>query len=200
MFKTIHWYDYKIKKRNKNEFEKDFFKLINQTAFGKIKENVRNHRDIELVKADEKRSKLVSEPNYHTENNFPKNLLEVEMKKTKVKMNKSVYLGMSIIDISKMLTYEFRYDCIKSKHGDKAKLCCMNTYSFVIHIITKGFYKDIGNDVERWFHQSNYDENKTGKIPLLKGMNKKVTGSFKDELRGKIMAEFVGIRPKTYAI
>ena len=85
------------------------------------------------------------------------------------------------------------------KYGDKAKLCYMDTDNFVIDILTEDFYKDIANDVERWFDTSNYDENKTGKRLLLICMNTNVLGLFKDELGGKIMTEFVGIRPKTYA-
>ena len=88
------------------------------------------------------------------------------MKKAKVKMNKPAYLGMSILDISKTLMYEYWYDYIKPKYGGKAKLCYMETDSFIIHIITDDFYKDIADDVERWFDTSNYDENKTGRRPL----------------------------------
>ena len=117
-------------------------------------ENVRKHRDIKLVTTDEKRNKLVSEPNYHTTKHFSENLLAIEMKKTKVKMNKPVYLGMSILDISKTLMYEFWYDYIKPKYQDRAKLCYTNTVSFVIHIKTEDFYKDITNDAERWFDTS----------------------------------------------
>ena len=105
----------KLRKEAKNEFEKDFFKLMNNSVFGKTMENVRKHRDIKLVTTEEKRSKLVSEPNYHTTKYFSENLLAIEMKKTKVKMNKPVYLGMSIVDISKTLMYKFRYDYIKPK-------------------------------------------------------------------------------------
>ena len=112
-------------------------------------ENVRKHRDIKLVTTDEKRNKLVSEPNYHTTKRFSENLLVIEMKKTKVKTNKPIYLGISILDISKTLMYEFGYDYIKLKYGDRAKLCYMGTDSFIIHIITEDFYEDIGDDVER---------------------------------------------------
>ena len=118
------------------------------------------------------------------------------MKKTKVKMNKPVYLGMSILDISKTLMYEFWYDYIKPKYKEKAKLCYMDTDSFVIHIFTEDFFEDINNDVERWFDTSNYD--KIDKRPLLIGKNKKVIGMFKDELGGKIMKEFCAPRAKTY--
>ena len=187
----------KKRKVAKNEFGKDFFKLINNSAFGKTMENVRNHRDIKLVTTEEKRSKLVSEPNYHTTKHFSENLLAIEMKKTKVKMNKPVYLGMSILDISKTLMYEFWYDYVKPKYKDKAKLCYMDTDSFVINIFTEDFFEDINNDVERWFDTSNYDEN--DKRPLPIGMNEKVYGLFKDELGGKIKKEFVALRTKTYA-
>ena len=149
----------KLRKEAKNEFEKDFFKLMNNTVFRKTMENVRYHTDLKLVTTDEERNKLVSEPNYHTTKHFSENLLAIEMRKTKVKMNNPVYLGMSILDISKMLIYEFWYAYMKPKHGDKAKLCYINTDSFVIHTITDDFYRDIANDVERWFDTSNYDEN-----------------------------------------
>ena len=147
-----------LRKEAKNDFEKDFFKLMNNAVFGKTMENVRKHRDIKLVTTDEKRNKLVSEPNYHTTKQFSENLLAIEMKKTKVKMNKPVYLGMSILDSRKTLMYEFWYDYIKPKYQDKAKLCYMDTDSFVIHIKTEDFYEDIANDVEEWFETSNYDE------------------------------------------
>ena len=96
----------KLRTEAKNEFEKDFFKLMNNSVFGKNMENVRNHRDIKLVTRDERRNKLVSEPNYHSAKHFSENLLAIEMRKTKVILNKSVYLGQAILDISKMLMYE----------------------------------------------------------------------------------------------
>ena len=117
-----------------------------------------------------KRNRLVSEPNYHTTKYFSENLLAIKMKKTKVIMNKFVYLGMSILDISKTFTYEFWYNYIKPKYGDKAKLCYMDTGSFVIYIITEDFYEDIANDIERWFDTSNRDEN--DKRPLVIGKKK----------------------------
>ena len=149
----------KLRTEGKNEFEKDFFKLINNSVFGKTMENMSNHRDIKLVTTNERRNKLVSEPNYHTSKQFSENLLAIEMKKTKVKMNKPVYLGQAIFDISKTLMNEFWYDYIKPKYQEKAKLCYMDTDSFIIHIKTEDFYKDIANDVEKWFDTSNYDKN-----------------------------------------
>ena len=107
-----------LRKKAQNEFEKNFFKLMNNSVFGKTMENVRNHRDIKLVTSDKRRKRLVSEPNYHSHKNFSEHLMAIEMKKTRVKMTKPLYLGMSILDISKILMYEFWYDYIKPKHGD----------------------------------------------------------------------------------
>ena len=120
----------KKRKEAKNELEENLFKLMINSVFGKIMENLRNHRNIKLVTTDEKRSKLISEPNYHTIKRFSENLLSIEMKKTKVKMNKPAYLGMLILDISKTLTYKFWYDYIKPKYG--AKLCYTDTGSIIL--------------------------------------------------------------------
>ena len=119
------------------------------------------------------------------------------MKKTQIFMNKPIYLSQAILDISKTLMYEFLYDYIKPKYGDKVKLCYMDTDSFIIHVKTEDFYKDISDDVSEWFDTSNYDKN--DKRPLPIGINKKVLGMFKDELGGKIMTEFVALRAKAYA-
>ena len=138
-----------LRKIAKNDFEKDFFKLMNNAVFGKTTQNARKHRDIKLVTADKKRSKLVSEPNYHTINLISENLSIIEMSKTKVKMNKTIYLGLSILEISKILMYEFWYDYMKPKYGDNVKLCYMDTGSFIMNIKTEDFHKDITDDVEK---------------------------------------------------
>ena len=103
-------------------------------------ENVRKHRDIKFVATEKRRIKLVSEPNYHTTKQFSENLIAIEMKKARVKMNKPLYLGMSILDISKTLMYEFWYDYLKPKYNDKAKLYYMDTDSFVLNIFTEDFF------------------------------------------------------------
>ena len=175
---------------------KIYFKLMNNTVFGKTMENVRKHRDIKLVTTDKRRNHLASEPNYHTTKNFSENLMAIEMKKKKVKINKLIYLSMSILDISKTLICEFWYDYTKPKYQDRAKLCYVDTDSFFIHIITEDSYKDIANVVEKWFGTSNYDEDKR---PLPIGKNKQVISLFKDELGERIMIEFVGLRSKTHA-
>ena len=156
-------------------------------------ENIRKHRDIKLVTTDKKEANwfqnqiiipLISE-----------DLSVIEMKKTKVKMNKPIYLGLSILEISKTLMYEFWYDYMKPKYNDNVRLCYMDTDSFVMHIKTNDFYKDIASDVENRFDTSNYEVNR----PLPTGKNKKVIGLMKDELGGKIITEFVTLRPKTYS-
>ena len=168
---------------------------MNNAVFGKTMENIRKHRDIKLVTTNKKRNKLVSEPNYHTINYISEDLSIIEMNKTKVKMNKPIYLGLSILDISKILMYKFWYDYMKPKHNDKVKLCCMDMDSFIMSIKTNEFSKDIANDVDKRFDTSNYEVNR----PLNTGKNKKAIGLMKDELGGKIITEFVTLRPKTYS-
>ena len=129
---------------------------MNNSVFRKTTENIRKDRDIKLVTTDKRRNQLVSEPNYHTTKWFSKNLLAIQMKKIKVKINKPVYLGLSILEISKTLMYEFWYDYIKPKYQDNAKLCYMDTNSFIINIKTEDFYEDIANDVEKRFDTLNY--------------------------------------------
>ena len=184
-----------LRKIAKNDFEKDFFNLMNNAVFGKTMENVRKHRDIKFLITVKKRSKLVSEPNYHTMNYTSEDLSISEMKITKVKMNKPIYLGLSILVISKLLMYEFWYDYMKPKYGDNEKLCYMDTDSFIMNIKTEDFYKDIINDVEKMFDTSNYECDR----PLPTGKNKKVIGLMKYKLGGRVITEFVALRPKTYS-
>ena len=121
----------------------------------------------------------------------------MEMKKTEVKMNKPIYLGQAILDISKTLMYEFWYDYIKPKYEDKARALYMDTDNFVINIKTEDFYQDIAHYVEKWFDTSKY--NKNDKRPLPVGKNEKVVDKFKDELEGKIIIAFCALRAKSYA-
>ena len=144
-----------LREKAQNEFEKNLFKLINNSGFGKTMGNVRNHRDIKLVTSDKRRKWFVSDPNYHLHKTFSDHLIAIEMKKTRVKMTKPLYLGMSILDISKILMYEFWYDYINPKYGDRAKLSYTDTDSFIIYIKTE----DISNHVEGWFDTSKYDKN-----------------------------------------
>ena len=119
------------------------------------------------------------------------------MKKTKVKMNKPLYLSASILDISKTPMYKFWYAYLKPKYEDKVKLCYTDIDSYIIYIKTEDFFEDISNDIEKWFDTSNFDKNHKRTLPI--GKNKEVPCLFKDELRGKIIIESVAPRPKTYA-
>ena len=184
-----------VRKQAKNDFEKDFFKLMNNSVFGKTMENARKHIDIKLVTTDKRRNQLVSERNYHATKWFSEKLLAIEMKKIKVKMNNPVYLGLSILEISKTLMYEFWYDYVKPKYQSNAKLCYMDADSFIINIKTEDFHVDIANDVEKRFDTSNYEINR----PLPKEKNKKIIRLMKVELGGKIKTEFAAIRAKTYS-
>ena len=129
---------------------------MNNAVYRKTMENVRNHRIIKLVNNDKKRNKLVSEPNYHTKKWFSENLLTIEMKKTSVKMNKSIYLGLAILSLSKILMYDYWYNEMKPKYEDRIRLCYTDTDSFIMHIKTEDFCKDITDDVEKKYDTSNY--------------------------------------------
>ena len=170
---------------------------MNNAVFGKTMENVRNHRDIKIVTTNKQRSKFASDPNYHSTKYISRDLLIIELKKIKVKMNKPIYLRQEILDISKTLMYEFWYDYLKPQYGNNVRLCYMDTDSFVIYIKTDDFFKYITNDVERRFDTSKYDEKNERPLPI--GKNKKVIGLFKDELDGKILTEFCALRAKAYA-
>ena len=171
----------KLKTDAKNDFQKDFFKLMNNSVFRNTIENVRKHRDIKLVTTDKRRNQLASEPNYHTTKHFSDNLMAIEMKKTRVKMNKPIYLGMSILDISKILMYEFQYNYVKPKYQNKSKLCYMDTDSSLFILKLKIFMKILQIMLKNGLTHL------TMTLTLTMGKNKKVTGLFKDELGGKIM-------------
>ena len=159
-------------------------------------ENIRKHRNIKLVTTEEKYLHTVMKPNFKSGVLFGENLIGCEMGKIKVVMNKPVYLGQAILDLSKIVMYEFHYDYMAPKYGlEKLKLCYMDTDSLVYDIKTEDFYADITDDVPARFDTSGYCPNR----PLPVGLNKKVIGLMKDELGGKIMAEFVALRPKLYS-
>ena len=187
-----------LRAKAKNNFEKDFYKLMNNSVFGKTMENIRNRVDVKLVNTEEKLRKLVAKPNLKGPPKiFSENLVSVHMKKTSLTMNKPVYLGMCILDLSKTIMYDFHYQYIKSKYGDKTKLLFSDTDSLMYEIQTEDFYKDISGDVKNRFDTSNYPENHPSGI--LTGINKKVLGKMKDEAGGKIIKEFVGLRAKLYS-
>jgi hypothetical protein len=199
-FKESNWMEKyinlntKLRKEAKNDFEKDFFKLMNCSVFGKSMENIRNRVDIRLVTDKKKALRLIKQPNFKDRALINDDLLSIEMVKTKLEFNKPIYVGFSILDLSKYLMYEFNYDVMKKKYEKKIRLIYQDTDSLIYEIITDDIYEDL-NDLKEHFDFSDYPKNH----PLYCEKNKKVVGKFKDELNGNIMIECVALKPKQYA-
>ena len=186
-----------LRKTASNSFEKDFFKLMNNSVFGKTIENIRKRQNIRLVDNRKTAFKLTKKPNFERVTIFDKNLIAAHMKKTEVYFNKPVYVGQAILDLSKTLMFDFHYNYIKDKYDTKAELLFTDTDSLMYQIQTEDFYKDISNDVESKFDTSDYPQSHPSGIPT--GLNKKVIGMFKDEVAGKQISHFIGLRPKLYS-
>ena len=184
----------KLRTAATNDFEKDFPKLMNNSVFGKTMENISKHRNIKLVTTEEKYLKTVMKPNFKSGVLFGENLMGCEMEKIKVVMNKPVYLGQAILDLSKIVMYEFHYDYMKPKFKDP-QVCYMDTDSLIHNMKTEDLYADIADDIPARFDTSGYCPNR----PLPIGLNKKVISLMEDELGGAIMTEFIAPRPKLYS-
>merc|ERR1711911_488777 len=172
----------------KNNFEKDFFKLMINSVFGKTMENIRKRVNVELVTRKGKLLKLASKPTYVSSNIFNEDLVAAHKIKVTLTLNRPAYIGMCILDLSKTLMYDFHYNYIKKKYGDKAKLLFTNTDSLTYEIEAEDVYKDFWNDKNK-FDNSNYPESS----PYFNESNKKVIGKFKDEAAGVSIIEFVGL-------
>ena len=182
------------RKNAKNAFEKDFFKLMNNSVFGKTMENLRKRVDVRLVTDDKKFIKLTSKPSYVSSKIFNKNLVAVHKIKETLTLNRPAYVGMCILDLSKTLMYDFHYNYIKKKYGNKARLLFTDTDSLTYEIEAEDVYKDFWNDKDK-FDNSDYPESS----PYFDKTNKKVIGKFKDEAAGVPICEFVGLRSKMYS-
>ncbi|XP_055310959.1 uncharacterized protein LOC129573854, partial [Sitodiplosis mosellana] len=185
----------KLRTEAKNEFEKEFYKLMINAIFGKTMENMRCRADIKLRSTWEGRYGLrsyIAMPNFKKYKIFDENLAAVELNKTHIKMEKPIAIGMSILDISKVLMYDFFYDYLKPKYGSNVTLLYTDTDSFILDVKTECFYSDMSNDIDK-YDTSDYPEPNQFNIPQA---NKKVPGVFKDELRGEIMAEYAALRAK----
>ena len=186
-----------LRKTAANSFEKDFFKLMNNSVFGKTIENIRKRQSIKLVDNRKTALKLSKKPNFERVTIFDKNLIAAHMKKTEIYFNKPMYVGQAILDLSKTLMFDFHYNYIKDKYGNKAELLFTDTDSLMFQIQTEDFYKDISKDVKSKFDTSDYPQSHPSGIPT--GLNKKVIGMFKDEVAGKQISHFIGLRPKLYS-
>ena len=180
-----------------NDFEEDYYKLKNNSVYGKTKKNIRKHRHIYLDSNNKKYGKLVSEPNYYSAKYISKKLLVTEMKKRKIYMNKPVYLRQAILELSKVLMYKFWYEYIKPKYSSNVNLCYMDTDGFIMQVNTADFYHNISNDFNLWFDTSNYTTKLPRPLPIE--VNKKVLGMMKDELGGEIRSELCCLQAKTDA-
>ena len=193
----------KLRMQSKNTFEKNFFKLMNNSVFGKTMEDIRKRTNIELVSSRKEAEKLINKPNYTHRTIFSDKLIAFHMAKTEIYMNKPRYIGMVILDTSKTLMYNFYYGFIKPKYGDKVRLLFTDTDSLMFLIETEDFYKDIAPHVHEWFDTSNFPKGNDSFLfhpsGIPTGQNKMVIGMFKDEEGGKIITEFVGLRAKNYS-
>ena len=191
----------RLRQAAENKFEKDFFKLMNNSVFGKTMENVRKRRDIELVYDFKKFRKLVAKPNYDHATIVTENMVTVHKKKTRIEFRKPIFVGQAILDISKTCMFEFHYGYVKEKWGEKAKLCFTDTDSLLYRIETEDLFEDISGVIKARFDTSDFakDHEKVvdGTIAVV---NKKVPGLMKDESAGKQIKEFVGLKAKCYTI
>ena len=178
----------------KNSFEKDFFKLMNNSVFGKTMENIRKRVDVRLITDEKKLLKMVSKPTYVSSKIFNENLVAVHKIKETLTLNRPAYIGMCILDLSKTLMYNFHYNYIKKKYGNKAKLLFTDTDSLTYEIEAEDVYQDFWNDKDR-FDNSDYPESS----PYFDKTNKKVIGKFKDEASAVPITEFIGLRSKMYS-
>lgn len=188
-----------MRKRSTNDFEKSFFKLLNNAIFGKTMENIRSRVDVKLVEkwGGKFGARMeIAKPNFKRYRIFDEHLVAIELSKTNILMNKPIAVGMSVLDISKLTMYSFLYDFLKPKYGDKVQVAYTDTDSFILNVETSDFYEDIRNNIEM-FDTSDYPRpNKYN----IERKNKKIPGLFKDELNGNIMTEFVGLRAKCYSV
>ena len=186
-----------FRKQAKNDFEKNFYKLMNNSVFGKTMENLRNRVDIKIVRSNEKDKirKLVASPLYARHVIFTNDLVGIDMHKSRLLLNKPVYTGMTILDKSKILMYDFFYNHLKKQYGEKCEQLYTDTDSLLLKIETEDVYKDIKAN-ESFYDTSDYPK----EHPLHSTVNKKVLGKMKDECAGTPISEYVGLRPKMYSI
>ena len=178
-----------MRKNANSEFEKDFYKLMNNSVFGKTCENLKNRINVELVNNPIRMKKLCAKPSYKSFKIFNENLTAVHMAKPTLVLNRPIYVGFVVLDVSKLLMYDFHYNYIVKKYGEKAKLLFTDTDSLCYLVLIDDVYQDMMNDLHR-FDTSDYKKDHF----LYSLENKKVLGKMKDEVHGAIINEFIGLR------
>ena len=186
-----------LRKQATSGFEKDLYKLMNNSVFGKTMENLRKRVDVKLVRSHEedKLRRLIARPAFARANIFDDDLAAVQMHKSRLVLNRPIYVGMSILDLSKCLMYDFYYHQMKAQYGDRVELLYTDTDSLLLEIQTEDVYRDMGQHAGL-YDTSDYPEDH----PLHSTANKKVLGKMKDECCGRPIAEYIGLRPKMYSI
>ena len=183
-----------LRKKASNDFEKDLYKLLNNSVFGKTMESIRGRTNLELVSNDKRSMHLTKSPLYKNFNIINENLVSIQLCKKQTKFDKPIYIGMSILDLSKLTMYKHHYDYIKPLYGNNATLLFTDTDSLCYEVETDDIYKDMRNDKDR-FDTSNYPKEHF----LFDKTNAKVVCKFKDETGGTPIKEFIGIRSKCYS-
>ncbi|KAK3088565.1 hypothetical protein FSP39_020689 [Pinctada imbricata] len=189
--------DFNTQKRSeaKNDFEKDFFKLMNNAVFGKTMENMRKRMNVELVNTKRRLRKLTSKPNFLSFKIFDEDLVAVNLKKPNIVLNRPIYAGFCILELSKIFMYQFHYEFMREKYGNRASLLFTDTDSLCYEVKTHDFYHDMMTDLDR-FDTSNFEKDHF----LYSKKNCKVLGKMKDENGGKVVQEFIGLKPKMYSL
>ena len=186
-----------FRKEAKSDFETNFYKLMNNSLFGKTMENLRYRVDVKIVRSREtdKIRRLVASPSYVRHEIFGNDLAGIHMHKSRLFLNKPIYTGMTILENSKSLMYDFFYNCLKARYGPKCELIYTDTDSLLLEIETDHVYRDMAEELSL-YDTSNYPKDHL----LYSGLNKKVLGKMKDECAGRMINEAVAIRPKMYLI
>ena len=185
------------RKKAKNSFERDFWKLANNSVFGKTCENVMNRLDVRLVNERKKALKLVVKPNYKQFTIYNEDLFGIQMGLNKVKINKPSYVGVAILDLFKILMYDFYYELVKPTWGDRAEVLFTDTDSLALHVHTEDIFQDIAPHVSEWFETSKLKPGNLQGLPA--NVKTGIVGKFKDKEPNDVITEFVGLRSKCYA-
>lgn len=189
----------RLRSKATNDFDKNLYKLMNNAIFGKSMEDVRSRKIIKLTSTWSGRygaSTYIAKSNFKRSIIFDENLIAIELEKTSILMNKPVTIGMTILDISKVVMFEFYYNFLKKKYGSNICLAYTDTDSFILHIKTDDFYADMKQNLE-WYDTSDYPENNKFDMPRV---NKKKLGLFKDEVNSEIITSYCGLRSKMYCV